>query len=115
MERATMTELILTCYGCLGKFSGAANHTHQSNGIVDERFADCRICHGRGAVTCEVCQGTGRLVKQDDGTLIPAFGFAQEMRCRSQQWLAEELSRDRLRRAGKPLPPRVKKGGPSST
>ena len=61
-----MSDLIQTCGECRGKFNGRnITHTHTSGEIIDDRFLDCRTCHGQGAITCENCGGTGRVVMRD--------------------------------------------------
>lgn len=61
-----MTELILGCPDCRGKFNGRnVTHTHTGGEAIDERFLTCGRCHGQGAITCETCGGTGRIVMRD--------------------------------------------------
>ena len=52
---------VSTCPKCLGKFGGIYNHAHTGGPFTDFRFLNCPGCHGRGAITCETCEGTGRL------------------------------------------------------
>jgi DnaJ-class molecular chaperone len=59
-------DLILTCPACNSKYNGRnITHTHTSGEIIDDRFLECRFCHGQGALTCETCGGTGRVVMRD--------------------------------------------------
>ena len=61
-----MTDLILTCPACNGYFNGRnVSHRHTSADVIDERFLDCKRCHGQGAITCEKCGGAGRIVMRD--------------------------------------------------
>ena len=71
-----MTDLILTCPDCNGKYSGrrgvvgknlthTGTHSHTGSDEIDPRFADCVTCHGRGAMTCEKCGGNGRIILRD--------------------------------------------------
>ena len=55
-----MTQVI-TCPRCLGKYSGEHNHSHTAGTLFDHRFVECATCHGRGAETCELCEGKGRV------------------------------------------------------
>lgn len=59
----TMTDLVLTCPDCGGRWNGRnVTHAHTGGTMLDERFMSCNRCHGVGAMTCERCQGTGRIV-----------------------------------------------------
>ena len=71
-----MNELIVTCPECNGKYNGRTgivgakmrhigSHSHTGSDQVDPRFLDCPHCHGRGAMTCERCEGAGRIVLKD--------------------------------------------------
>lgn len=62
--------VILTCPSCRGKFNGKnVTHSHAGADTIDERFLECKRCHGQGAVTCETCGGNGRVV-MEDGKII---------------------------------------------
>lgn len=67
-----MSDLILTCPDCSGKFNGRrVTHSHTGGDLIDERFLTCGTCHGQGAVTCETCGGTGRVITRD-GQIVGA-------------------------------------------
>ena len=60
--------LILPCPDCRGTYNGTNrthSHTDSRAGAVDERFLGCVTCRGRGAITCDVCNGKGRVTVQD--------------------------------------------------
>jgi DnaJ-class molecular chaperone len=61
---------VLTCPSCNGVYGHDHDHTHMPyKGTVDPRFANCPACRGDGAVTCETCEGMGRI---DSETGTPA-------------------------------------------
>jgi DnaJ-class molecular chaperone len=68
---AVSPEVILPCPSCNGKYNGHQNHSHTDsrNGPLDDRFLACRLCHGHGAITCETCEGNGR-VRMLDGKIV---------------------------------------------
>ena len=63
--------MIVTCPRCLGAYGHGHDHTHMYKGVLppDPRFANCPVCRGDGAVTCEKCEGMGRI---DNETGEPA-------------------------------------------
>jgi DnaJ-class molecular chaperone len=75
---------ILTCPRCGGKYGHAHTHDHPyRTGEYDARFANCRTCHGVGAITCEMCEGYGRVYREEDGSIIgPAVTEVTELAAR---------------------------------
>lgn len=70
----------------MGRFGGPVTHLHISRvhdpsadlAGVDQRFADCPVCHGRGVIhSCSTCDGIGRVETQPDGSLKPARDVAR--------------------------------------
>ena len=57
--------VILTCPACHGFNGRNVTHAHTGGEAIDDRFLECKRCHGRGAITCETCGGTGRIIMQD--------------------------------------------------
>lgn len=91
--------MIVACPLCLGKFSGIHTHSHTTADVFDQRFADCGVCHGRGAITCEMCEGAGRVEQTPDG-IRPAKEFAQEQRDKMERFVTAELTGKELRDTG---------------
>lgn len=82
--------MVIQCPECLSKYGGPYNHSHTGGTLFDIRFFDCPTCHGVGAITCERCQGVGRIEKT---TGEPARGVNE---------IILQRTADRARKIAKP-------------
>lgn len=79
------------CPACLGRYGGPHTHSHTSAAVFDERFADCQGCHGKGAMTCETCLGSG-LVDINGQPALEDAANVSSMRLRGMQATPKGMS-----------------------
>ena len=71
-------QIIVPCYSCCG--SGVLECTRCGGSGIDYGIGTCTRCGGSGRIDCDVCDGTGQLITEDESyeDIYPKSEYSNE-------------------------------------